>query len=278
MTAPADPLAHWRAELAGWAIPEEITSAVAESPWVLPRQVFLRRADRRRAEPSGPSVDRAAEVLDPPGEVLDVGAGAGAGGLALAGQASLLAAVDVDRELLDAFAERAAATGVPVATTLGRWPDVAADVPPVDVVVCHHVLYNVPDLAPFVAALTAHARRRVVVEMTARHPLAALTPLWLRFHGLPRPDGPSADDAVAALRAIGVEPQRQDWTRPGEISYPSFDDLVEVTRRRLCLPPERSGEVAEALRDLGVEPGEPLDLGSAGRDIVTLWWPGSGPR
>jgi len=67
----------WRRDLAAWAIPEEITAAVAESPWVLPRQVFARRADRVRAAPAGPSFQRAWAALDPPGSVLDVGAGAG---------------------------------------------------------------------------------------------------------------------------------------------------------------------------------------------------------
>ena len=37
---------RWRADLAAWAIPEHITAAVSESPWVLPPQVFARRADR----------------------------------------------------------------------------------------------------------------------------------------------------------------------------------------------------------------------------------------
>ena len=63
----------WRRDLAGWAIPEEITAAVTESPWVLPRQVFARRADRVRAAPAGPSFERAWAALDPPGSVLDVG-------------------------------------------------------------------------------------------------------------------------------------------------------------------------------------------------------------
>ena len=65
----------WRRDLAGWAIPEEITAAVTESPWVLPQQVFARRADRVRAAQAGPSFERAWAVLDPPGSVLDVGSG-----------------------------------------------------------------------------------------------------------------------------------------------------------------------------------------------------------
>ena len=68
-------LDKWRSDLAGWAIPEHITSAVTESPWVLPRDVFARRADRLRRAPGGPSYDLERAVLDPPGSVLDVGAG-----------------------------------------------------------------------------------------------------------------------------------------------------------------------------------------------------------
>jgi hypothetical protein len=42
----------------------------------------------------------------------------------------------------------------------GSWPDAALRVPAADVVTCHHVLCNVPGLASFVTALTAHAGRR----------------------------------------------------------------------------------------------------------------------
>src|ERR1700730_6534843 len=68
-------LGRWRDDLAAWAIPEHISAAVTESPWVLPRQVFARRADRLRDHPAGPSCDRAREALDPPGSLLDGGAG-----------------------------------------------------------------------------------------------------------------------------------------------------------------------------------------------------------
>ena len=70
-------LGRWRDDLAAWAIPGHITAAVTESPWVLPREMFARRADRQQRAPSGPSYERESEALDPPGRVLDVGAGAG---------------------------------------------------------------------------------------------------------------------------------------------------------------------------------------------------------
>jgi SAM-dependent methyltransferase len=266
-------LEDWRSDLAAWAIPEHITAAAAETPWVLPRQVFARRADRESGAPSGPSYDRAWAALDPPGSVLDVGAGAGAASLPLAGRTTSLTAVDSDTGMLELLARRAGERGLTTRSVPGRWPDVAAGVPPADVLTCHHVLYNVPDLAPFVTALTGHARRTVIVEVTARHPLTTLNGLWLRFHGLRRPEAPTADDLLRILTGMGLHPSHQRWSRRAERDYASLQELADVTRRRLCLPPERAGEVAEALAEMGADqsPG----LASAGRDVVTIWWPGT---
>jgi len=269
-------LERWCADLAAWAIPEHITAAVAESPWVLPRQVFARRADRVSATPSGPSYQRAWAALDQPGSVLDVGSGAGAASLPLLPRAASLTAVDSDVEMLDQLSERSAAAGITARTVLGRWPDAAADAGPADVVTCHHVFYNVPEIGPFVTALTGNARREVVAEMTAQHPLVSLNELWLRFHGLQRPVAPTAADLIRILEAMGLRPGHESWRRPGGRDYASFDEMVDVTRRRLCLPPERAAEVAAALAESGIDPEDPEDLGSSGRDVVTIWWNGSG--
>jgi SAM-dependent methyltransferase len=267
-------LNRWREDLSAWAIPDHITAGAAESPWVLPRQVFARRADRLRRDPGGPSFELAWEALGPPGSVLDVGAGAGAACLPLAPRTTALTAVDADREMLGLLAGRAREAGRAARTVHGRWPDVAAQVPPADVVTCHHVVFNVPDLGPFLEALTTHARRRVVVETAAVHPLTSLNPLWLRFHGLKRPERPTADDTLAILAAMGHNPRHTEWSRPAEADYRSMAELVEVTRRRLCLPPGRAGEVEAALVELGISPGQPRDLGSSGRNVVTIWWEG----
>jgi SAM-dependent methyltransferase len=267
-------LDNWRADLAAWAIPGHISAAVTESPWVLPRQVFARRADRLAGAPSGPSYDLAWAALDPPGSILDVGAGAGAACLPLLARATALTAVDSDAAMLALLAERAAAQGVSARCVAGNWPEAAPQAPAADVVTCHHVLYNVPGLAPFVTALTAHARRVVVAEVTSTHPLVALNELWLKFHGLRRPDGPRAADLVRILAAMGLQPGYQRWRRPGGADYASFGELTDVTRRRLCLPPERAGEVADALVEAGVDREHPVDLGSSGREVVTIWWAG----
>jgi SAM-dependent methyltransferase len=267
-------LERWRASLAAWAIPEHITAAVAESPWVLPRQVFARRADRVSADPSGPSFERAWAALDPPGRLLDVGSGAGAASLPLLPRATSLTAVDSDAGMLERLSERAAPAGIPVTAVLGTWPDVAARAGTADVTLCHHTLYNVANLRPFLNALTASARRLVVAELTARHPLIALNDLWLRFHGLERPTSPTAADLVEILQAMGLRPEHRTWRRPGGRDYASFGELTDVTRRRLCLPPQRAGEVGEALVESGVDPDHPVDLGTSGREVVSIWWNG----
>jgi hypothetical protein len=125
------------------------------------------------------------------------------------------------------------------------------------VVVCHHVLHNVVDLPPFLRALTAAAVRGVVVEMFAEHPLAWLDPLWERFHDLRRPPSATADDAAAVLEELGVRPVVTRWER----STPFRRDAAWVTRR-LCLPPERTDEVAAALAELPPRP----------REAATLTW------
>ena len=172
--------------------------------------------------------------------MLDVGSGAGAACLPLAARATGLTAVDADPGCSDCWPSGPRPPGWRTQVVLGRWPDVAAQAPPADLVTCHHVLYNVPDLGPFLDALTGHARRRVVVEITAAHPLVQLNPLWLHFHGLTRPEGPTAADVIAILAAMGLRAGHTEWNRPGEADYPTVRELVEVTRRRLCLPAERA--------------------------------------
>ncbi|WP_158893179.1 class I SAM-dependent methyltransferase [Amycolatopsis anabasis] len=266
----------WSDALAAWAIPEPVLAGAPESPWVLPREVFVRRADAQLACPIGATYAEGLAALREPGTVLDVGAAAGATSLPLAaaGRVESVTAVDGDRPLLDAFAGRAARLGVPARVLRGRWPDLAAEAGPADVVTCGNVLYNVADLGPFVAALTGHARRRVVAEIAARHPLTELNPLWRRFHGISRPEGPTAEDCVAALRELGVRPRVIRWQRPAEAEHATFAELVAVTRRRLCLPAGRTDEVDRALREFGCDPAVPPDLGSSGRSLVTLVWAG----
>jgi len=268
-------LERWREQLEGWAIPAEILAAAPESPWAYPVGLFRSRARRAGSRPTTPSNREAARYLPEGGSVLDVGAGAGAASLPLAGTAGRLVAVDESPEMLASFLAAAGQRGVAAEGVEGSWPEVAGRLGPADVVVCHHVLYNVADLAPFASALTGHARRRVVAELTDRHPLAGLRPLWRRFHDLDRPTGPGADDAVAALAALGLAVDRQDWESQERFGFDDFDELVAFTRRRLCLPAARDPEIAEALLSEGTRQVDGVWVSGQPRRVTTLSWPGT---
>lgn len=246
---------RWRELLQARAVPAEIRAAAAHDPY---------RHDPRRfaapeQPPDTPSRRAGLALLDGGGTVLDVGCGAGAASLALLPAATHLTGTDHAEDMLDAFSAECDRRGVAHRTVLGAWPETVGEVGTVDVVVCHHVGYNTAELAPFVAALDAAARRGVVIEMTAEHPTAWLDPLWERFHGLHRPPAATYRDALAVLNEVGLYPEVQHWDRPPR------DDTraqAELATRRLCLPPDRTDEVAAAIAELPPRRG----------GIVTLSW------
>jgi precorrin-6B methylase 2 len=268
---------RWRDALRAWAIPEEVLAAAPESPYGFPAESFRRRAERAAEADPTPTTMRALEALPERGVVLDVGVGSGATSLPLAARASRIVGVDESEGMLASFSAAVAASKVDAVAVKGSWPEIAPEVGRADVVVSGHVLYNVQDLPPFVGELTAHARHRVVVELTERHPLAWMHDLWRRFHDLPRPDGPTADDAEAVLREMGIVVQRLD--RVVEATAGGFErreDAIALTRRRLCLTPDRDPEVAEALGDRLMQLDGLWSAGPQAQSIVTQWWDGAG--
>jgi SAM-dependent methyltransferase len=261
---------RWRDALSGWGIPERILARAPESPWGYSVELFASRADAAVDRPTD-SNRWAREALPPGGVVLDVGCGAGAASLPLATQAGRVVGVDPSPGMLAAFRERAAAAGIESEGIEGSWPEAADRAPSADVVVCHHVVYNVPDLRAFALRLTDHARSRVVLEMTTTHPLSAMSPLWLRFHDLVRPTVPTVDDALDVLREAGLSPDHTVWTAPRPGGFAAKADLVASIRRQLCLPADRDPDVEEALGDRIVE--RDGRWGLPDRPVATVWWP-----
>ena len=256
-----DLAARWRTDLEAWAIPDEILAQALASPWIHPVAMFTVTGE----VPDSPSHRRAREAVPPGGSVLDVGSGGGRASMALVPPARRLVAVDQSPAMLEAFRVAATERGVDASTVLGQWPQVADEVEAADVVVCHHVAYNVQDIVPFLRALDVHARRRVVLELPTRHPLSWMNPLWERFWGVRRPTQPSADDLRDLAAAAGFDARIEHWTHEAwraQIDQ-STDELVANTRIRLCLADDRDGEVAAALRELP-EPDA--------REVATVWW------
>ena len=250
----------WRDDLASWAIPDEIRAQAPQDPWIHPVAQFL--------APDGPIPDSPAhaaarEALPTDGSVLDVGCGGGRAALALVPPAGLLIGVDHQQGMLDAFAEAAAKRGVASEAILGDWPDVAPVTPIADVVVCHHVAYNVWELPAFVDALSAHARRRVVLELPVRHPLSWMNPLWKEFWDLDRPTSPTADDALTVIRDAGYDAHLVEFDDVTERIPLDPRAQAESACIRLCLPIDRADEVAAAVQ--AADAGMP-------RRLAAIWW------
>ncbi len=257
--------ARWRDRLESWAIPDEILAGATGDPFGHSPARFAVRTDRALADPDdGPTMARLAEALPEPGTVLDVGSGAGASSLPLRERITELYAVDTSAAMLAELAVRADKLGVKVTTVEGRWPDVSVRVPKVDVAISAHVAYNVPDLAGFLRALNAHAGRRVVLELSHRHPMSWMAPLWKHFHDIDRPVRPIAEDAVSLVAALGFGVHVEEREAPLE-RFSSLEQLAQSACHRICLPPSRAEEVGATALELGMWP-LPRER------WVTIWW------
>jgi precorrin-6B methylase 2 len=100
---------------------------------------------------------------------------------ALVSKAKNVIGVDHQSEMLEMFAKNAERFGVSHREIEGFWPDVADKTPAVDVVVSHHVAYNVSNIEEFLIGLSEKAETRVVVEIPNQHPLSNLNDLWRHF-------------------------------------------------------------------------------------------------
>jgi hypothetical protein len=253
--------ARWKEALASWAIPDWILAQAPEDPWALPVALFEhRQPDISRSH------RRALEALTAGDTVLDVGAGRCAMSLPLRPPARRIVAVDVSPAMLDNSPAEVA--------ILGRWPDVAAEAGSATVVVCGHVLYNVPDLVPFITSLNEAATRRVVVEITRSHPRdrPLERELWRHFWNLARPDRPGWEDAVAVIRETGIQPDVELWESEQRGGFPTLEELVSWMRRTVCLDRTRDDEVRAIVLRHASERDGVWRLSGESRALTTLWW------
>lgn len=255
---------RWRQTLRAWAVPQEIVDNAPGPERSLEPERFRWRPEDDAKQPVRPSRRRALEALPDRGSVLDVGVGGGASSLGLAPKPTVITGVDPMEGMLVSFEASAHAAGVTVRTVHGSWPDVAEEVEPADVVVCHHAIYHVVEIEDFVTALTARARHRVVLEVSADAPVAGLSPLWKMLHGIDRPDRPAADQAQQVFAAMGLAVEREDMVLPAQRQEVT-PDLVAFIRHRLYVGPERDPEIEGFLR---------ARMAREHR-VAALWWPGA---
>jgi SAM-dependent methyltransferase len=211
---------------------------------------------------NSPSHDSAREAMPDGGSVLDVGCGGGIGAFALVPKIKLAIGIDHQPEMLEMFESNAKKFGCDSKVIEGFWPDVADQTPCADVVVSHHVAYNVPNINDFLIALNSKAKNRVVIEIPQNHPLSNMNKLWKHFWNLDRPSGPTADLLALIAQDLGFDAKIEKFngSMRGEID---LDQAAEFNRIRLCLPKSRTSEVKKFMEE------NPQKLG---RELATIWW------
>lgn len=264
----------WRSALEGWAIPQRLIDAVGVDPhrWQPELWERMRRSEAGRVTAS--PTFRIVEELSRGGSILDVGAGTGRMAIPLAARGHRVTTVERDEEMARSLSEEADRARVSLTQVVGAWPLVAGNTGIHDVVLCTHVVYDVPGIGGFVEALHRAARRAVVVELTPRHPWSALSPYFDALHDLPRPSRPTADDFARVVTEVtGAVVQREDWLTPTGLRFADLQELLTFYRRRLLVPPVRSMEAAALLQpDVRHTSDGWLVLGPTEREVVTMWW------
>jgi SAM-dependent methyltransferase len=248
----------WKKNLEDWSIPKEIIERAEESPWIHPPILF--QLPTNIADTFSHQIAREALPVD--GSILDIGCGGGIAAFALTGKVKNVIGVDHQSEMLTMFNENAKQRGINSQTFVGFWPEMAKQVPSADVVTCHHVVYNVQEIVPFLLALNDHATKRVVIEMPAKHPLANMDKAWSHFWQLARPSDPTPQDLVEVLDEIGIKAFIHFWS--GAMRQETdIDQAAEFMRIRLCLPKNRLNEVKDFLTK---------ESPSVERELATIWW------
>lgn len=201
--------------------------------------------DAFRAAPNRPldaSLELIASYLEPDDVLVDVGGGAGRIALALAARCRQVVNVDASPVMLRAFTDSAREAGITNARTVAaHWPDVPASVDVTgDLVIVANVTYFVRDIVPFIQALEAAARRRVIIDLWTTPPVARNGALFARVYGEDEALVPTHRELLAVLWDLGIVPDVR--VVPGV-----------VARSRRPLPGTRDEAIQSAVATLGRE-------------------------
>jgi SAM-dependent methyltransferase len=235
-------------------------------------------ADPRRT--GEPALDRLRELTEPDQVWLDVGAGAGRYALPLALRVREVIAVEPSASMRQAMRTGIAEHGVQNIRLVGAaWPEALSqlgDPPVADIALIAHVGYDIEHIGPFLDALEAAVRQRVVAVLTDRSPASVADPFWPIVHGEERTALPALPELIAVLRARGRATELQRVERPPR-TFESPQALETFVRRQLFIAPggPKDDRFRAALRDRIVERdgGWTLADPPAGSIGIVTWEP-----
>ena len=157
-----------------------------------------------------------AALIQPGDSVLDIGGGAGRVSLPLARHCREVVDVEPSPGMCAEFAESAAEAGITNARTLqSAWPATGISG---DVTLVFNVTYFVREIVPFVEALLAAARRRVIIGVWSVPPPNAAAELFKAAFGEEQELAPGHAELLAVLWEMGVLPDVH--VLPGDFPLP----------------------------------------------------------
>ena len=234
-----------------------------------------------RAEPGKivPPLEHLLPFIDADTAVLDVGAGWGRYAIPLARVARRVVAIEPSTALAAILQENMVAAGVEperLAVVAAEWLEAAVE--PADIVLCANVLSPLADVAPFLAKLDAHTRRRCYVILRATAMDAPLVGLWREVHGTPYPRETTHADAYAVLAELGIAANVTIVPVPGATwRFDAPDDAARFVRDRLWLgplgqDPRADALVADWLRAALLPDGDRWLIPAPMPQTAIIWW------
>lgn len=189
------------------------------------------RADPHRTDDE--ALNAISELAPDGSTLLDVGGGAGRFAVALAFNSPAVTVVDPSEAMLDQLREATAEAGLDnVSAVRAEWQD--AQVEAADVALCSHVVYGIADIEPFMAKLSTHARR-VIMLSYIRAPQSGIAPLWEPVYGERRIDLPGLPELVNVLWEMEIHPNVRMLTPLAPQTFESVESAVEDLAGRLWI-------------------------------------------
>lgn len=174
-------------------------------------------------------------LIEPGDSVIDVGGGAGRVGLPVALHCREVMNVEPSEAMRREFEASALEAGIQNARNVaGGWPEGAAGLE-ADVVMVANVTYFVRDIVPFVKALDAASRRRVIISVWSVPPPNHGAALFELLRGEPQAPAPSYRELLPVLWDLGLLPDVQvlrDPFRGARERPPTRDDAVRMAIQR----------------------------------------------